>query len=1489
LPETHSIFTLAYPHLYQEQLMPRTEDRNYGNLFSGNEPLLRRFTEYGIAAIDKSAFTGNERQKLIGKMAEYVCEWDTQERDIYSILSSTFPVLLTAAAGDYHSICQSIEKLDILLEKLQQRNTDAKGCLQHGFPGVSRHPHFSAAAISPLMDFAIELAANGIDPRHAVALGGAACLQIARDDQHLLRKLCEELTKFIVEADSYGVSGLFPILTGIVEIAYAYSEESEGFLCALDDLLELCRTMQVQGIDPYSAVEFGISQAYITSAGTPFLRDQIIPLALSQTQAGYDPTPLLLEGINCLVSLPPDYLPKVIEAIRLANYEKAYTADFTAYTLERLWDLIDLSKLSAESVFDLTREAIKLCKALSPDKFQPLLTFKYGLPNILAEAKLSAKEIRTIFEMARNLARKGIDPGPVLEHGYPYASKALPIGEDSHNNLMQACERLIHLDQSPLRFLQYGIPLLVGGTSPQAIEFAQRLERLTSLYEKLNAINVDADQIVSYGLYGLSKFLAKDEEAIFTTLDGIETLAATLQERGMNPTDSLQKGIPALANTLEKYPQFSGVIFTNAISLAARNIEPSILFNAGLDKLLLSLPEDEKNIRAALPLLVELITRFADRDITPETRFAEMFAEFSVHLKPDLQKLMLLSEQLQKSLSKNIDATTAFTYGLPQLLQMSRSEAEQKQLFAFLQALLLDLQAAALPGYALSRYALGIFFHLSQSQPKQENHIRSIFVRLIERYAGNPEAIAYLCQYGLPLAAIKAASISEFEANLELIEAAKKKQNLAWEMTVRQCQSPVRQFATNSGQMRSLFNACFTLAMRQNSGEQLTEEIFSQILTLLSQVSDDTEIMQHQLRQWQQMVEQAVLGSSIEETLRLLQSILSRVREKQNIWSELLLPTIRAHGQRSTSLLSSYFALVNDIEAQEARTLLREIVTQRGVKSLAIIANLLVAGKHRQCISTIAGESDTLRNFLNNFNYTSPDVYEQYKQIRNSPDLNEEEKAEQLEQLEKRCKGLIEAVITGEISSQELGDSNLAAVLYHVFPPAASVSQNKYTHLIDMAEDHPEHTASLTDGENIWSKKIPMGAYSLRQGVSIDYTPWRNIRALLGITENMAKGEADAQQAEEQNRALLAGLGEELFEKWLSSSLSKEPIKAELLPKLYNYYLSYHGELKYALNDVATLLKYREFLADSLYEIILAALNEFRQRNNERYERQARRKLATAATMGKGLRRSVQKMIRSYQLGQIDQTTVLERLERLLKGFSYSEKTSALLQATEEELGKILLELQPKQHDAALGQESKRILKDLVGQELAAMEKQLYGGSGEISNLVYSYDNFANLDITFQLSKRKLHSPIGYCEGVCTATDMQLWDNPNFLQAIIWGENRQAMGGVHILLGRINDKQCMFLPGINPSLQLLREAGAENIYEAIIEYAQILVEKWQLHGLYIPSQMYIATNRGLIATIIKERGYREIRIANQPFSYSPYRYTIESVFSVSERNAEPSG
>jgi hypothetical protein len=45
------------------------------------------------------------------------------------------------------------------------------------------------------------------------------------------------------------------------------------------------------------------------------------------------------------------------------------------------------------------------------------------------------------------------------------------------------------------------------------------------------------------------------------------------------------------------------------------------------------------------------------------------------------------------------------------------------------------------------------------------------------------------------------------------------------------------------------------------------------------------------------------------------------------------------------------------------------------------------------------------------------------------------------------------------------------------------------------------------------------------------------------------------------------------------------------------------------------------------------------------------------------------------------------------------------------------------------------------------MEKQLYGGSGEISNLVYSYDNSANLDITFQLSKRKLHSPIGYLRG----------------------------------------------------------------------------------------------------------------------------------------------
>jgi hypothetical protein len=343
--------------------------------------------------------------------------------------------------------------------------------------------------------------------------------------------------------------------------------------------------------------------------------------------------------------------------------------------------------------------------------------------------------------------------------------------------------------------------------------------------------------------------------------------------------------------------------------------------------------------------------------------------------------------------------------------------------------------------------------------------------------------------------------------------------------------------------------------------------------------------------------------------------------------------------------------------------------------------------------------------------------------------------------------------------------------------------------------------------------------------------------------------------------------------------------REDLLKRIYGIYRRSHPPLPDGAADASELLAHREFLADPAKEIIQDALRAHRLADPPRYEDRARAKVAPPARIGKGLARAVRATVADAASGALARPLAAERLRRQLAAFACTdEAVERLISGGAAGLDETLASLEPARNDAPLGDEHLRVQQDLYGGDLAAMQRELFGGAGGRGKLVYRRNAASPaLPIRIAVSKRKAHAVIGYCEGVCTAPDHQLWDDPRFLQAIIWGPEGRACGGVHLLLVEHEGRTHLALPGINPALSLIAEAGEDAVLDAVFAFAQRLVQAWGLGELWIPTDRGIASNRGPIHAALAERPFAKRRIPSTRFSYAPYAYSFDEVLIVTGR------
>lgn len=169
----------------------------------------------------------------------------------------------------------------------------------------------------------------------------------------------------------------------------------------------------------------------------------------------------------------------------------------------------------------------------------------------------------------------------------------------------------------------------------------------------------------------------------------------------------------------------------------------------------------------------------------------------------------------------------------------------------------------------------------------------------------------------------------------------------------------------------------------------------------------------------------------------------------------------------------------------------------------------------------------------------------------------------------------------------------------------------------------------------------------------------------------------------------------------------------------------------------------------------------------------------------------------------------------------------------------------------------------------------------------YRYENQGMQKIGVRAVKGVAFALHGFLSGVCTASDIELWKDPNFkLLAITDEAGAQALGYIHVYETTIDGKKYLTLPGINPSAEFLgafnRKMTAE-LLKKLMGAVQGFAEAGGYEGVYIPRSTNIHSNRSYIHEAVAKAKYPTKTIPSVNWNHLPTTYPFSQVFVVWER------
>ncbi len=513
-----------------------------------------------------------------------------------------------------------------------------------------------------------------------------------------------------------------------------------------------------------------------------------------------------------------------------------------------------------------------------------------------------------------------------------------------------------------------------------------------------------------------------------------------------------------------------------------------------------------------------------------------------------------------------------------------------------------------------------------------------------------------------------------------------------------------------------------------------------------------------------------------------------------------------------------------------------------------------------------------------------------------------------VEHIKKSVEVIQHSIYSGNSTKKIESDPYYAAIQYHTFPPAIGVARDHYAQLNQNRPDYPEHIPEqLTEFQDI-QFGVPTGKYELKEGEALNLDSWERLSTVIRsihkeLNEKKGEVEKDIPETHEVG-ARLVGLFHDLSKKD-NKAADRE---SALFDLMYRYRLSKgDGRLPEAFElNMQGLMQYKEFIGDSVKnDLVRECLGAWRERNPQEFEKLSKnivnrvkgdqtRIIGEVLSRLKGLRK-----IKDFEKRTKSETTLDELLADY--GLSYGrikdmktkdietwlsaetiEGTAADTQystdyRTEEfynspEFLGALEQFDTKRNPDPIVVTEKYIASSLAGPINKSMRK-------EVEKFDFTDNaNEKTKTLLWKSSKRRAHGVAGYTMGVCVTPDEKLWEDPTFWNELIFDpETRQCQGGMHIL----HRKDTIYLPGINPSQEVLGVLKDDMLYARMIDRAKIIAQSVGATKLRIPTDPAIHSNRQQFLDIIRTKNYATVKLdQTEPFSYSPFPYDFDACFEV---------
>jgi post-segregation antitoxin (ccd killing protein) len=1463
----------------QDTLLTKIEISKAVKVLEDQNIASENLVDYAIPAINRVAGTSKDAAaRTLQRLVDFTTWLHNEDVESWTPLSYAIPSWATLLSPDEDAFILAVDSTQELIKHLKTADINIIHCLQKGPTAMAEQCRDSPWVVQDALDLAIRLAAKHLDPTETLRFGISALHIACGTDSASFPGLCTALEEAVDRLDEYGISPSWPIYQGILVLANSFPGQVNRFLSALEQITELAILLQQADMSPYPTIEYDLVKAFQSLDHRAGISDRILPIALTLTRNGYPPN-LFFTGIwRNLAYMDEGDILDLVDLV-----EKLVDKGLDAGSML----ISDKHIFTSPGMYDpRTRQEIRnaigdLLGEMHDHDINPNDTLQSGLLGFVHNNRQGSgapvipdhddllKLLYAILDYSTRLVRQRIDPHQVLSYGLGrlWATR----GTDT-KRVIESIAMTIDLQPAStthINFLGYTVPSIIQMAGEDDALFEQAMKQCISTLNTFQLMDFDYTELLITGIppfiQGLRKVDVTQKEQLFEVfINNLIDLVNVFKDNSISVTGALKDGIPQIiSNSNGENWQFEQV-FTFSKNIARTGVDPALFLACGIPELVRAASGESDLLRTLLSDIEQTIVSMKESGLNDYESLASACKSL-VELGEIFRWAIPLSLSFIRTLlGSTISACDTIRFCFAEIAA-GNSREECSTILGDLSTFQSTCHAEGYMYDTVIKYCLPVLYRIADGDISIQRQLLSAVHGLLRKQRTSSQSLQGVFVFGT-LIAVELAG-DNHTIVIDILD------SLAEKCTKYgpgdTCETVLRLAHETLVSAVDNFESFTTLLELQTRLSPLFQDYGLRFLATAA--ASDFSRFSTWLLDLITIEKECLLGDEPLETLSNLLYFAQTTQQEPSFWSGLIIPTIRAQKQHAGKALLSYRSMY-ELENQDTISLLRYIITQHGVEAIGIITDFLRPGLGSSSIVSLAGESEMIIDFLKTIPYHNHEYYAEYKAIAENEQFSPAEKKRNLRLFLEETENLNRAIVTGEVTEEQERHPLFTSALYFLFPPACYANRSDYMNLYHRFDDHPEHVAkwSPDDPQPAYEYQFKRGGYEIVEGAQINLKPWK-------LLNRVVQSVSDAKPAQ------MLHLGQSIFQNWLDSKLGKQDTRIDLLSRIYAHYLDTGSALPVDLDTASALLAYHSFFTETVTETVQEALHQYANSDRKRYVKQLRAKMTPPAYLGKGLIRGVKRTVQSFQVKDIDRQTAEDRLVRQLGGFDLSGSSiiDTLLETSMNELADILGSLKKREIEYNEDDAQQRILKDLAGADQAAMQRELFGTEKRDAKVVFqSNSGDSTLTISIALSKRKAHAPIGHCEGVCTAPDSKLWDNPNFIQAIIWGPDGRAMGGIHLLIVEEQGKQYLTLPGINPSLRLLQEVDVNQLLDAVLDLASMLAGKWHLAGVWLPAQRGILSNRLDIQDTIQERDFELRDIGVQEFSYSPYRYNFDKVLVV---------